>query len=94
MKQYGNGEKVNTVQNIGSSSVTSTDLQKQIDSLGEEISKQDKVKVLIPKSYIKSFGTSLYVSINGAFINVPVGEMVEVPEIYAEMINNLIANQD
>jgi hypothetical protein len=84
----------NTVENVGSTKISVQDLQKEIDQLGAEFAKQPKVKVMIPKSFVKSVGSSLYVSINGAFINVPVGEMVEVPEIYAEMINNFIANQE
>ena len=82
----------NTTKSIGSKKVTDKELNEQIAKLGEEFKKEKKRKVTIPKALEKNIGPTLEVGINGVFLVVPVGQQVEIPETFADHVQDVINN--
>jgi hypothetical protein len=82
----------NTTKSIGSKKVTDKELNEQIAKLGESFAKEKKRKVTIPKALEKNIGTTLEVGINGVFLVIPVGQQVEIPETFADHVQEVINN--
>lgn len=86
--------KPNTSKSVQKAKVSDSDLNKEIARAKAAFSKEKMVKVAIPQVFQKDFGHTLYVGVNGVFINIPVdGKEYEVPETLAahakEAMNNL-----
>jgi hypothetical protein len=82
----------NTTKSIGSKKVTDKELNEQIAKLGAEFAKEKKRKVTIPKALEKNIGGTLEVGINGVFLVIPVGQQVEIPETFADHVQEVINN--
>lgn len=86
--------KPNTTKSIQKAKVSDADLAKEIARAKAAFSGEKTVKVAIPKAFAKDFGPTLFVSVNGAFVNIPVdGQEYEIPETLAthakQAMNNL-----
>lgn len=86
--------KANTTKTIQKAKVSDADLARELTKAKTAFSDEKVVKLSIPKALAKDFGPTLFVGVNGVFVNIPVdGKEYEVPETLAahakEVINNL-----
>jgi hypothetical protein len=78
--------KTNSTKNLSNS-----DLSLEIKRLGNDLKKEEKVKVSIPSAFKNQLGPSLFVGVNGSAIYIPVdGEDHEVPKTIAAHVKQYI----
>lgn len=88
-------QKVNTSKSIAEpKSVTDAELKKQVERMNKSIREEKMVKFSVPPSMKKHIGDTMFISINGSWVNIPVdGKQYEIPESLAtlgqETINRL-----
>lgn len=73
--------KPNSTKSVNVSETTNATLKKQLDSAKAAFSAEKTVPLAIPQTFRKVFGSDMFISINGTYINVPIdGEAHLVPE--------------
>lgn len=84
---------VNTTKSITGKRVSDSELQAEIKAAAKLLTDEVKVKVSIPKSYEKFIGETLFLSINGVHIVLPVdGSAHEIPETFADQLREYLNN--
>lgn len=86
--------KQNTTKTLGNAKVSDADLKRELDKAKASFDGEKLVKVSIPKILEGSVGQTLFVGVNGVFVNIPVdGKEYEIPETLANhakaYLNNL-----
>ena len=75
-------QKVNTSKSM--SEVSDVDIAKQVNEMAEAFKAEKKVKVSIPKALAKHIGPTLFLSVNGSDLVIPVdGKIYEINETHA-----------
>lgn len=86
--------KQNTTKSLANKAVSDADLAKELSKAKSAFSNEKLVKISIPKVLEGSIGKTLFVGVNGVFVNIPVdGKEYEIPETLAnhakDYMNNL-----
>ena len=71
---------------------TASQLDKEMKEAAKVLGEQKKVSYTIPKYLKKRIGSTLPLGINGAVIHVPVGEKVDIPESYKQLLDQSLEN--
>ena len=72
--------------------MTDADFAKQIKELGDTFSKEKKRKVTIPKVLSNSLGAEVPFTINGVTLVLEVGKAAEIPETFADHVDQYLEN--
>lgn len=83
-------QKVNTTE--GLKKVTLKELDNEIKKAAKVLGEEKKVEVQIPAYLQERLGAVVPVAVNGAVIQVPVGEKVKIPESMAKVLNESLNN--
>ena len=83
----------NTTTSVNEPKVSDAELNKELAKAKTAFADEKTVKFSIPKVFAKDFGPTLYVGVNGVFVNIPVdGKEYEVPETLAQHAKQTIDN--
>lgn len=75
-------QKVNTSKSLHE--VSDVEISKQVEQMAEQFRGEKKVKVTIPKALAKHIGPTLFLSVNGSDLVIPVdGKTHEINETHA-----------
>lgn len=75
--------KPTTSKSVNVSETSNAKLKAELEVVKKTFGKEPMKELTIPKIFAKSFGSHLYIGINGAFVNVPVdGNSYEIPESF------------
>lgn len=83
---------INTARSV-TAAKSDADLTKEIAKAQAAFAGEKKVKFSIPTVLAKSLGPTLFVSVNGVYVNIPVdGKEYEIPETLATHAKAVIEN--
>lgn len=73
--------RANSTKTVNVSETSNATLKKQLDTAKAAFASEKTVPLAIPQTFRKTFGSEMFIGINGVFINVPIdGESHLVPE--------------
>lgn len=73
--------KANTSATVNQGSTPAGTLRKELEAAKAAFESSPTKELTIPKIFQKDFGSNLYISINGVFVNIPInGTPYSVPE--------------
>lgn len=82
----------NTTDSLGKAAVSEATLTAELTKAKTAFEGEKLVKVSIPKILEKSIGQTLFVSVNGVFVNIPVdGKEYPIPETLANHVKQYLA---
>lgn len=85
--------KANTTTSLNKPVVSEAELTAEIAKAKAAFNGEKLVKVSIPKILSKGIGPTLFVGVNGVFVNIPVdGKEYEIPETLANHAKDYLAN--
>lgn len=85
--------KVTSSKSVNTAQISDAQLNKELTKAKAAFSGEKKVKFSIPKVLAKDFGPTLFVGVNGVFVNIPVdGKEYEIPETLATHAKRTIDN--
>lgn len=85
--------KVTSSKSVNTAQISDAQLGKELAKAKAAFSGEKKVKFSIPKVLAKDFGPTLFVGVNGVFVNIPVdGKEYEIPETLAKHAKRTIDN--
>lgn len=83
----------NTTTSLGKPAVSEATLNAELTKAKTAFSGEKQVKVSVPKILEKSIGQTLFVSVNGVFVNIPVdGKEYPIPETLANHVKQYLAD--
>ena len=84
--------KTNTTSSVNSTK-SDADLKRELENAKSAFANEKLVSVSIPKGLEKGLGQTLYIGVNGVFVNLPVdGTKHEIPETLAAHLQEFLAN--
>lgn len=87
--------KPNTTKSVNKAEVSNSQLKKELDAAKKAFADAPTKELTIPAVFKKTFGETLFVGINGVFINVPVdGKPYPVPEPFYDHAMHAINNMN
>ena len=82
-----------TTKGLNAGTVNDATLSAELKRAKNAFSKEKTSKVSIPTVLKSSLGRTLFVGVNGVFVNIPVdGKEYEVPETFANHVKQVLAN--
>lgn len=85
--------KVNTTSSVNKSTKSDAELAAEIKNAAKAFDGEKLVSVSIPKGLESKIGQTLYIGVNGVFVNLPVdGTKHEIPETLAAHLQDYLAN--
>lgn len=82
----------NTTSSLGKPKFNDKELQEQVNKAAAIFKDEKKVKVSIPKHFLKYMGPTLPIGVNGSFVVLPVdGSEVEINETHANHLRKFLA---
>jgi hypothetical protein len=83
----------NTTTTLNKKQVTEAELKKQLDDINRKFKDEKTVKFSVPEQFKKSIGSTLFIGVNGSFINIPVdGNEYDLPETFAKHAKEALKN--
>lgn len=86
-------QKVNTKDSVSSvSDASAKKYAEQLKRAKAKFDKEKKVKRSIPKNAARYLGNTVFVSVNGVAVNLPVdGKQYEIPETLADHLDQMLS---
>ena len=82
-----------TTKGLNAGTINDATLSAELKRAKLAFSKEKTVKVAVPAVLKSSLGRTLFVGVNGVFVNIPVdGKEYEVPETFANHVKQVLAN--
>lgn len=84
---------ITTTKSANKPQVNENELKSELDRAKAAFAKEKTEKISIPEVLKSQIGATLFVGVNGVFLNIPVdGKSYEVPETFAKHIRDYLAN--
>ena len=82
-----------TTKSLNAGTVNDATLSAELKRAKLAFSKEKTTKVAVPAVLKSSLGRTLFVGVNGVFVNIPVdGKEYELPETFANHVKQVLAN--